>query len=152
MKKNSRRFDYLGNILKRIHPLKSQGFEEMLLRKLELVQKDYSESYFILKTRAAIPSAVGEFISQMMIYGTIVIGGILVLQGELSLGVISAVTMLSRRTVGPLLSISRLSVTLSDSKIDFEKLELFNKNKNVYKIICFEHHILNKLLGCDKHF
>ena len=133
IEKNNIRFSYLASILKRIHPLKAQGFEEMLLRKLELVQKDYSESYFILRTRESIPSAVGEFISQSMIYGTIVIGGIMVLQGDLSLGIISAATMLSRRTVGPLLSISRLSVTLSDSKIDFEKLELFKKRKDEKK-------------------
>ncbi len=127
---NNRRYDYLSKILKNIHPLKAQGFEEMLLRKLEIVQSEYSSSFFKMKSKSHIPTAFGELISQIMIYGTIVIGGILVFHGELSIGIISATTMLARRTVGPLLSISKLSVSLSEAKIDFERLKIFNSKRD----------------------
>lgn len=122
--KNSSRLDIIGNILAKIHPLKSQGFEEMLLRKLDLVQAEYSISYFKMKNRSHFPTTLGEFTAQLMIYGTIVIGGIFVFNGLLSLGIISAATMLARRTVSPLLSISRLSLSLSQARMDFERLEI----------------------------
>ena len=109
------RTDLLSSILKKIHPLKAQGLEEMLLRKLEETQKNYTTAYMKMKNYFNIPSSIGAFFSQVMIYGTIVIGGSYAIRGDLSFGVISAATMLSRRSVGPLLSISKFSSLLSQS-------------------------------------
>lgn len=122
---NNRRFDLLESVLKRIHPLKSQGFEEMILRKLEEAQRNYSYNYLSMKNSLNLPSSLGAFFSQLMIYGTIVIGGVMAVRGELSFGVISAATMLSRRTVGPLLSISRLSQTISQSRSDLNRVDRY---------------------------
>lgn len=122
--KNSNRLDILENVLSKIHSLKSQGFEEMLLRKLDIVQADYSISYFKMKNRSHFPTTLGEFTAQVMIYGTIVIGGIFVFNGLLSLGIISAATMLARRTVSPLLSITRLSLSLSQARMDFDRMKI----------------------------
>lgn len=122
--KNNSRLDFIRDVLERIHPVKSQSFEEILLRKLEILQGDYSRAYFLMKNRSGFPLVLGEFLSQVLIYGTIVIGGIMVLRGELSLGIISAATMLARRIVTPLLSISRFSITLSEAGVDLEKAEI----------------------------
>lgn len=128
---NNNRLGIIEDILSKIHPLKSQGLEEMLLRKLDIVQEDYSISYFKMKNRSHFPTTLGEFTAQVMIYGTIVIGGIFVFNGLLSLGIISAATMLARRTVSPLLSISRLSLSLSEARMDFENLKKLESMENV---------------------
>lgn len=124
---NNKRFDYLRDILNKIHPIKSLGLEEIIFRKLELIQESYSHSYFLMRSRERFPQFLGEFTAQIMIYGTIVIGGILFIDGKISIGILSATTMLARRAVGPLLSISKLSSNLSEAKLNFKLLEKYEK-------------------------
>lgn len=128
-KTNNKRFDYLRNILNKIHPIKALGLEEMIFRKLELIQEKYSHSYFTMRSKERFPGFIGEFTSQLMIYGTIVIGGLLFIDGKISIGVLSATTMLARRAVGPLLTISKLATNLSDAKMNFELLDKYKKVK-----------------------
>ncbi|MBA7574660.1 Leukotoxin export ATP-binding protein LtxB [subsurface metagenome] len=120
---NSDRIGLITNLLNRIHPIKAQAFEEMLLRKLDVYQSRFSLADLQMKNKSNLPAALGEFLSQLMIYGTIVLGGIIVIKGGLSIGVISAATMLARRTVSPLLSLSRFSLSLSEVNIGFEKID-----------------------------
>lgn len=132
-KTNNNKFDFLRKILSKNHQLKASGIEEPIIRKLELVLSGYSREYFLMKKANSTPGQISGAISQFMIYGTIIIGGILYSEGELTLGIISAATMLARRTVKPLVSIYKLSMSISEAKQDFKNLEDVVSKSNTTK-------------------
>jgi ATP-binding cassette subfamily C protein LapB len=114
-KKDKNNFVY--ELFNKIHFIKAQSFEEKLLRKFEYTEQQNSYANFRLTNISNNSNIIGETVSQIIIYGTIIAGGYLVVTGNLTVGVVTACTMLSRRAISPILGISRFLINLSDAQI-----------------------------------
>ncbi|MBN2652098.1 MAG: ATP-binding cassette domain-containing protein [Spirochaetales bacterium] len=116
------KLSFINEIFSKIHFIKAQSCEDMLIRKFENKEKDNAVNSFKLALSSNSSILLGEMTSQIMLYGTIITGGYLVLNGDISLGVITACTMLSRRAISPLIGISKFMINLSDAEIAIKDL------------------------------
>lgn len=123
---NGRRYRFLAEVMDRIHFLKSQALEEMLLRRAEGLQDRYSQETMAQNELAQLPIVISSVFSMVMVYGTILLGGILIIEGNLSVGLVTASTMLARRAIGPFQNVSRFFMRLSQVKenLELQRLEV----------------------------
>lgn len=112
----------LVEVLRNIKVIKAQALEEQHLRKLEAQQARESLMRLQLNRSSSMPEHLSSFFSQLLIFGTIITGGLLMLEGELSLGLITAATLLSRRVLAPLQKSIRFSWRLSDAQVALQDL------------------------------
>lgn len=125
------RLSFLREMLKQIHFIKAQSLEELMLRKLDGLQEDLTYHERSQLRVQHMSRFFGNLFSQVMIYGTVVLGGFMVIRGELTIGAVTALTMISRRIVSPLQSFNSFSMKLSSADNDLKNLNLSTEEEEV---------------------
>lgn len=118
------RVEYLAYALERIHFIKAQALEHVVFRGFEEVQTDEvaANSHKMSANRT-----LEEFDKAMMsftTFGTIIWGGVLVAQGRLTVGTVSACLFFASRLVGIARNIRRTAFALTETKADLVELNI----------------------------
>ncbi|WP_262032168.1 peptidase domain-containing ABC transporter [Microvirga sp. Mcv34] len=98
-----RRFNFLFDTLNCIHSMKVLGAEPLLERRYERLQNGSAQLRRKLSHTISTGQEGGMLLSQIATIGVATLGCLLVLEGQLSVGGLSACTMLVGRTMQPLL-------------------------------------------------
>ncbi|MBF0162432.1 MAG: ATP-binding cassette domain-containing protein [Magnetococcales bacterium] len=114
---NDRRYNFLIEMLSGIHLVKSQAMEEQMLRRYERLQATAAESNMNVSLWSALPVNAGAFFSQVMTFALIGVGGESVMNGSMTLGVLTAATLLGGRAMQPIQQAAGYWLRLSDAEI-----------------------------------
>lgn len=126
-----KRLSFLREMLEQIHFIKAQACEEVMLRKLDSLQEELSFRDLKMARHRLLPQTIGGILTHLMVYGSIVFGGYMVMRGEMTVGVVTAVTMLSRRLIGPLQSSSSFFSRLVQAGSDLDHMELNPQDQTI---------------------
>lgn len=125
-----RRQSFVIEVLGGMHAVRAQTFEEKLLRHYESYQREVSIAGYRLDHWANLPRLAGTITSQLMMFTTMVVGGIMVIHQDLTMGGLVACTMLSGRAMGPIQSSAGFFIHFAEARSatnHLEKIEALEK-------------------------
>ncbi|MBF0420787.1 MAG: ATP-binding cassette domain-containing protein [Magnetococcales bacterium] len=99
---DDRRINFIIEILGGIHAIKSMAMEAMMLRRYERLSEACAKGAEEVGLQGADSSNIGSFFAQVSMVGVVAFGAILVVEHQLTIGGLSACTMLSGRALQPL--------------------------------------------------
>ncbi|MEO5328233.1 MAG: ABC transporter transmembrane domain-containing protein [Magnetococcus sp. THC-1_WYH] len=99
---DDRRINFIIEILGGIHAIKSMAMEAMMLRRYERLSEACAKGAEDVGIQGADSQNIGAFFGQISMVGVVAYGAIMVVQQELTIGGLSACTMLSGRALQPL--------------------------------------------------
>ncbi|MEO5333403.1 MAG: ABC transporter transmembrane domain-containing protein [Magnetococcus sp. YQC-5] len=120
---NDRRYNFLIEILSGIHLVKAQAMEEQILRRYERLQASAAESNMSVSLWSALPINAGAFFSQAMVFALIGVGGGAVMEGQMTIGVLTAATLLGSRALQPVQQAAGFWLRFSDAEIALGQVE-----------------------------
>ncbi|MGN7612045.1 peptidase domain-containing ABC transporter [Magnetococcales bacterium HHB-1] len=120
---DDRRYNFLIELFSGIHLVKSLSFEDQMLHRYDSLLSSLAESNDQVTLWGQVPGNVGHLFSQVMMFGIIAMGGTLVIEGEISLGVLTACTMLGARAVQPIQSAVAFWLCLSEAEVAQKQLD-----------------------------
>lgn len=98
---NKENLDFILETLGGIHTVKSMSMEEKLIRKFENIQARISDEGFRANRWRSLPANSAPFFSQLNMLGIIFLGADLVINGQITVGGMTACTMLATRALQP---------------------------------------------------
>lgn len=98
---DDRRMDFIVEMLRGIHTIKSLGLEAFFLRRYERLQGALSRVNYEVATVAAGATNIGVLISHVMMVVVTAFGASMVIRGELTMGALLACILLSGRIIQP---------------------------------------------------
>jgi ATP-binding cassette subfamily C protein LapB len=119
---NDRRFNFVIEVLTGIHLVKSQAIEEQMLRRYESLQSSMADNNMRVALWSALPIHTGVLFSQAMMFILIAVGGPSVMDGSMTLGTLTACTMLAGRALQPIQMAAGFWLRFSDADIAREQL------------------------------
>ena len=121
------RQNFIIEILKGIHTVKSMAMEALMSRRYERLQHQSAASIYELSRINSIVQGLGASFSQLAVVTFVGIGALEVIDGNLTIGALAAGTMLSSRVLQPGLKAMGLWTQFQSIRIAREKLrELFS--------------------------
>jgi len=117
-----RRFNYLFELLAGVHLVKSLTLEEQMLRRYERLQAGAAFSGDRVNFWSSLPANIGTFFSQISLFGVIGLGAKEVINGNLTIGALTASAMLAGRALAPIQSAAGFWLRLSEAKLAREQL------------------------------
>jgi ATP-binding cassette subfamily C protein LapB len=112
----------LIDVLSGVHTIKSMSLEEPALRNVEKNQDALSDSYQRLATWDSFSDGLGDFFSQLMLFGVIGYGAASVISGDITVGVLTACSIISGRAMQPVQQLIGLWLKLSEVEIARKKI------------------------------
>lgn len=119
---NDDRYNFIIEVLREIHLIKSSTVEEQMLRRYETLQAKSADINMAVCVWNMLPGNISVFFSQLTMFGMICVGASYVINGHLTLGGLTACTMLSGRAFQPIQSAAGLWVRFSEAKIAKKQL------------------------------
>lgn len=98
---DGRKSSFIVSLLTGIHTVKSLGLESLLLRKFEKTQGHVTHESFRVALANGLASTLSAAFGQLSLILTVTFGCLLVLDGNLTVGGLSACTLLAGRTIQP---------------------------------------------------
>lgn len=95
------RQNFLIESLANIHTIKSMAMEALMMRRYERLQERSAEGVYQLTHINNIVQGIGSTFSQSAMVLVVAMGSMIVLEGNLSVGALAAVTMLTGRALQP---------------------------------------------------
>jgi len=114
---DDRRFNFLFELLGGVHLVKSLTLEEQMLRRYERLQATAVEINHKVSIWSILPTNVGSFFSHISLFGVIGLGASSVIQGQLTIGGLTACAMLAGRALQPVQSAAGFWLRLSEAKL-----------------------------------
>ncbi|PZP55633.1 MAG: hypothetical protein DI586_06250 [Micavibrio aeruginosavorus] len=115
------------SVLKGIHTVKSLSLESFLLRKFEINQAEVSRDSYLVASASGKASTVSAGFGQLSLIMTVTAGMFLVLEGSLTVGGLSACTLLAGRCIQPVQRVLATWLRLQDLTLAKEQASaLFN--------------------------
>lgn len=111
------RQNFLIESLNNIHTIKSMAMESLMMRRYERLQERSAEGVYSLAHINSVVQGVGSTFSQVAMVLVVAFGALIVLEGELSVGALAAVTMLTGRALQPGLKAMGLWTQLQSVRI-----------------------------------
>lgn len=99
---NDRRFNFIIELLGAVHLLKSQAMEEQMLRRYERLQASNAEINMEVSYWNGLPTAIAGTFSLAIMFGVITYGGMIVINGEMTMGGLAAAMLLAARAFQPI--------------------------------------------------
>lgn len=100
---DERRASFLMETLEGIHSVKAMAMEKSMLRRYERLEYKSALAVRDLAQAHGISLAAGYFFSQLAVVSTVVVGAIYVVGSDLTMGGLAACTMLTGRSLRPVL-------------------------------------------------
>lgn len=117
LRSNDQRSSFALEVLSRIHAAKAISMEEPLLRRHERLQADSTVADLEASEWTALPNHLGAFFSQVAVFGVIGLGASQVSDGVLTLGTLTACSLLSARVMQPIQSLSGFLLRRSEARV-----------------------------------
>ncbi|MBF0146566.1 MAG: ATP-binding cassette domain-containing protein [Magnetococcales bacterium] len=114
---NDRRYNFLIETLAGIHLVKSLAFEEQMMRRYERLQNTAATTNMNVTLWSNLPIALGSFVSQAMTFVVILAGGGAVMSGSMTLGTLTACSLLAGRALQPVQMAVGFWLRFSDAQI-----------------------------------
>jgi ATP-binding cassette, subfamily C, bacterial LapB len=111
---DDRKSNFLISTLTGIHTVKAMGMEKLLLRRFEEHQSDITRSSYLVARARGFASTLSAAFSQLSQVVTAAVGCLLVLNGNLSMGGLSACTLLAGRALQPVQRVMGTWLRLQD--------------------------------------
>ena len=120
---DAKRYSFYIEVFTGIQAVKSIGMEEQILRKAEELHavNTLAEKKFFFWNK--LPTTAGLILSQVALYSIIVFGAMQLIQGEITLGIMSACSLLVRRAMQPFIMLAGTWLQLSNVKIALNKIK-----------------------------
>ncbi|MDV7340302.1 ATP-binding cassette domain-containing protein [Terasakiella sp. A23] len=102
MQADERRFNFIIEVLRGIHTLKSMAMETQMLRRYERLQEACAKTDYDVTRHSSTAMGLGALYSQVTMFAVVGFGSTFVIDGQLTVGGLAACTMLSGRSMQPL--------------------------------------------------
>ncbi|MBF0341115.1 MAG: ATP-binding cassette domain-containing protein [Magnetococcales bacterium] len=96
------RINFIIEVLNGIHAVKSMAMEAMMLRRYERLQESCAQSALQVGMQSADAQNIGAFFAQLTTVAVVAFGSIQVISHDLTIGGLSACSMLAGRSIQPL--------------------------------------------------
>lgn len=113
-KSDNRKADFLISTLSGIHTVKAMGMEQQLLRRFEEYQADITCASYRVSRASGFATTLSISFGQLSQIITAIVGCLFVLGGELSMGGLSACTLLAGRALQPVQRVMGTWLRLQD--------------------------------------
>jgi len=100
-KADDRKFNFIMSVLTGVHSVKALGMEQSLLRQFESHQADGTDQSYRVALASGFAASLSATFSQLSPILTVTAGCLLVLHGNLTVGGLSACTLLASRCLQP---------------------------------------------------
>ena len=114
---------FVVSVLKGIHTVKSLSFESFLLRRFESVQTNVSQDSYRVASASGSAGIMSATFGQLSLIMTATAGFFLVLNGSLSVGGLSACTLLAGRCIQPVQRVLATWLRLQDLGVAREQAD-----------------------------
>lgn len=122
-KDNDTRTHFLSEVLNHIHTTKMLGLEHALQRRYEALQGENIADSYALNLRNAQSINATTLFTQIMMISMISIGALLVLSGQISMGVLIACVLLSGRIMQPVQRALAFWISFQDYHLAQDKIK-----------------------------
>lgn len=119
-----RRYNFVVEVLNGIHTVKTLTIEEQMLRRYERLQDQTAHDNFEVTLLGELPPNIGAMFSQLLLFGILLISGVRVMDGALTLGAMAACTLLAGRAFQPVQSLAGLLLRQADLEIARDQIGL----------------------------
>lgn len=120
---NDHRASFVIEVLSRVHTVKAVSMEEQLLRRHERLHAEGAAADMQVGHWTSLPTNLGSFFSQVAVFGIIGFGASRVSDGSMTLGTLTACSMLSARVMQPIQSLTGFLLRLSEARIARRRFE-----------------------------
>lgn len=120
---NKEHLDFVLESLGGIHTVKALNLEDRLSRKFENIQARMASAGMQTNRWQSIPLNSGSFVSQFNMLGIIFLGADLVIKGSLTVGAMTACTMLATRGLQPFVKLAGFWLRFSEVTYARKQLE-----------------------------
>jgi ATP-binding cassette subfamily C protein LapB len=124
---DSRRQNFLIEVLSGIHTVKSMAMEALMMRRYERLQAQSAESVRKLAHINSVVQGFGSTFSQVAMVSFVSLGSLSVISGELTVGALAAGTMLSGRVLQPGLKAMGLWTQFQSVRLSLEHRQEINQ-------------------------
>ncbi|MCB9946427.1 MAG: ATP-binding cassette domain-containing protein [Rhodospirillaceae bacterium] len=100
---DGRRSNFLIEVMGGIHSVKALALERLMARRLDRLQASSAAAVHATTMRSTLAQSIGSTVANMTMFATVSVGSLLVLAGDMTVGMLAACTMLSGRSVQPFL-------------------------------------------------
>lgn len=118
-----RRFNYLIELFCGIHSVKALAMEEQMIRRYESLQSNEANNVMQVTKWNYLPVNLASLCSQIIMFGIIGFGAYFVIDGSLTIGGLTACTMLGARAFQPIQSAAGFWLKFSAAKIARSQLQ-----------------------------
>lgn len=102
MNADDRRLNFIVEVLRGVHTVKSLAVENLMLRRYERLQEVAAGHQHDVAHHSATALGIGALFSQLTLFGVVGLGAITAMDGGLTVGGLAACTLLSSRAMQPL--------------------------------------------------
>ncbi len=120
---DDRRFSFIIEVLSGIQTAKLMAMEALLQRRYERLQESGASSTYRATFLSNVAQNLGSFLSNLTMVSVASFGAVLVISGELTIGGLAACTLLSGRTVQPLLRALGVWTQLQNVEVAQKRLD-----------------------------
>ncbi|MBF0162209.1 MAG: ATP-binding cassette domain-containing protein [Magnetococcales bacterium] len=118
---SDRRQNFLIESLSGIHTIKSMGMEELMSRRYERLQETTADTTLAVALWSMSPMVLGAFFSMLTMFAVVGLGASHVIDGTLTIGGLSGVTLLAGRALQPVQSAASFLLRFSDMQLARER-------------------------------
>lgn len=120
---NDQRFNFIIELLGGMHLIKAQTFEELMMRRYERLQTSTAEVNMAAAFWGTLPGNLGGLLMQVTTFGFVVLGCGAVIDGSMTVGALSAGTMLAGRVLQPFQNLIGYWFRFTDARIARSRLQ-----------------------------
>jgi len=117
------RLNFIIEMITGIHTIKSHGMESLLVRRYERLLQGSTRRNYDLSVQAASALASSAFFSQVTLVLVVAFGSIKVVNGDITIGVLAACTLLSGRILQPVGRVMSLIRRLQSIRVSEQRLQ-----------------------------
>lgn len=131
---NDVQMDFIVETLSGIHTIKSFALEETFLRRYESIQKGMASQQLQLNKNSLAPVHYGPVFAQVNLLGIIALGAGAVIAGDLTVGMMTAATIISARVMQPVQQMAAFWLKKADAENARKQLtHLLNEDLSEFK-------------------
>ncbi len=120
---DNQRTDFIIELISKIHQVKSFSLEESKMKEFEKLQEEQASLDFKTNFVTSVPEDLGFVLSQLILFGVFFFGGPDVIDGKITLGVLTACMTMSSRAVQPIQSAITFWLHRSALELAIEKVK-----------------------------
>lgn len=117
---DSQKFNYILAILANVHRVKALGMETSIRRRFETLQADGTVQSYKVARASGFAGSISAAFSQLSVILTVTAGSYFVLRGDMSVGGLSACTLLAGRCLQPVQRVLGTWLRLQDLSLSHE--------------------------------